>query len=81
LSILSPFSVHVTDQVLAVLAEAWPLPVPTGEIEDRTGYGPRHGQVAYRMLQRLARLGEVEKIVMPDVKSRYWRLAKEVPGA
>ena len=75
MSALSPRSVHVTDQILAVLAEEWPLPVPTGVIEARTGYGVRYGQLTYRLLQRLARRGEVEKITVPDMRSRYWRLA------
>ena len=75
---LSPRSVHVTDQILAVLAGEYPLPVPTREVEERTGYGIRYGQLTYRLLQRLARRGEVEKITVPDMKSRYWRLA--APG-
>ena len=74
MSALSPRSVHVTDQILAVLAEEWLLPVPTGVIEARTGYGVRYGQLTYRLLQRLARRGEVEKITVPDMRSRYWRL-------
>jgi len=64
----------VTDQILAVLREA-AEPVPTGEIEDRTGCGIRYGQLCYRMLRRLERLGQVEKIELRDMKSRYWRLA------
>jgi hypothetical protein len=74
-SALSPRSVHVTDQILAVLAGEWPLPVPTGVIQERTGYAARYGQLTYRMLQRLARRGEAEKITLPDMRSRYWRLA------
>ena len=73
---LSSLSVHVTDQITAVLRDAWPLPLSTGEIEKRTGYGIRYGQLTYRMLQRMARAGDAEKITMPDMKSRYWRLAR-----
>jgi hypothetical protein len=72
---LSPRSVHVTDQILAVLASEYPLPVSTREIEERTGYGSSYGQLTYRMLTRLARRGEAEKITVADMKSRYWRLA------
>jgi hypothetical protein len=44
---LSPFKVHVADQVLAALAEAAPMPLSTPALQDRTGYGPRHGQLVY----------------------------------
>ena len=83
MSAISLRSVRVTDQILAVLAEEWPLPVPTGVIEEHTGYGARYGQLTYRMLQRLARRGEVEKFTLPDMRSRYWRLAgaPQVRGA
>lgn len=77
---LSPLSIACTDAVLAVLAQEYPLPVPTGEVEKRTGYGARYGQLTYRMLQRLARRGEVEKIAVPDMMSRYWRLAAKPAG-
>lgn len=73
---LSPLSLHVTDQITAVLRDAWPLPLSTGEIERRTGYGIRYGQLTYRMLQRLASRGDAEKVTLPDMKSRYWRLAR-----
>jgi hypothetical protein len=73
-SALSPRSVHVTDQILAVLAEEWPLPVPTGVIKERTGYGARYGQLTYRMLQRLARRGRGRE----DNPARH---AKPVLGA
>ena len=70
---LSPFRVHVADQVLAALAEAAPMPLSTPAIQDRTGYGVRHGQLVYQMLTRLAVAGEVEKISTPGVKPVYWR--------
>jgi hypothetical protein len=70
---LSPFKVHVADQVLAALAEAAPMPLSTPAIQDRTGYGPRHGQLVYTVLTRLAASGEVEKITTPGVKPVYWR--------
>ena len=41
LLVSAPFRVHVTDQVLAALAEAAPMPLSTREIQDRTGYGVR----------------------------------------
>jgi hypothetical protein len=70
---LSPFKVHVADQVLAALAEAAPMPLSTPALQDRTGYGPRHGQLVYTVLTRLAASGEVEKITTPGVKPVYWR--------
>jgi hypothetical protein len=72
---LSARSADVTDQVLAVLAAAYPFPVSSRTVEERTGYGPGHGQVADRMLNRLAQRGEVEKFAFSDDSSRYWRLA------
>jgi len=70
---LSPFRVHVADQVLAALAEAAPMPLSTPAIQDRTGYGVRYGQLVYQLLTRLAAAGEVEKISTPGVKPVYWR--------
>ncbi len=68
-----PFKVHVADQVLAALAEAAPMPLSTPALQNRTGYGPRHGQLVYQLLTRLAAAGEVEKITTPGVKPVYWR--------
>ena len=70
---LDPFKTHVADQVLAALAEAAPMPLSTPVLQDRTGYGPRHGQLVYTVLTRLAASGEVEKITTPGVKPVYWR--------
>lgn len=75
---LAPLSVAVTGQILAVLATEYPLPVSTREVEKRTGYGARYGQLTYLMLQRLARRGEVEKVTLPEMRCRYWRL---MPGS
>ena len=72
---LSPRGVHVTDQILAVLAAGYPLLVSARTIEERTGYGPRYGQLTYRMLARLARRGEAGKVTVPDMRCRYRRLA------
>ena len=68
-----PFKVHVANQVLAALAEAAPMPLSTPAVEDRTGYGRRHGQLVYTVLTRLAASGDVEKIATPGVKPVYWR--------
>jgi hypothetical protein len=68
-----PFKTHVADQVLAALAETAPLPLSTPDIEKRTGYGRRHGQLVYTVLTRLAASGDVEKIATPGVKPVYWR--------
>ena len=63
----------VTAKILQVLADAG-RPLSTGEIEEATGYGIVHGQLCYRMLCRLARLGALTKITLPDLRSRYWQL-------
>lgn len=70
---LAPFKVHVADQVMAALAESAPMPLSTPALQGRTGYGPRHGQLVYQMLTRLAACGEVEKISTSGVKPVYWR--------
>ncbi len=70
---LDPFKVHVADQVLAALAEAAPMLLSTPALQDRTGYGPRYGQLVYTVLGQLAKAGEVEKITAPGVKPVYWR--------
>jgi hypothetical protein len=70
---LSPFRVHVTDQVLAALAEAAPMPLSTPQIQDRTGYGVRYGQLVYTVLTRLHKAGQVERSAAPGVKPVYWR--------
>jgi hypothetical protein len=67
-----PFRVHVADQVMAALAEAG-TPLSTPAIEDKTGYGRRHGQLVYQVLTRLAVCGEVEKIAAPGTKPVFWR--------
>jgi hypothetical protein len=73
-----PFRVHVADQVLGALAEA-ETPLSTPALQDRTGYGMRHGQLVYTVLARLAASGDVEKISTPGVKPVYWRrLAPQV---
>ena len=73
-----PFKVHVADQVLAVLAEAAPMPLSTPQVQDRTGYGVRHGQLVWQVLTRLAAAGQVEKVTA-RAKPCYWRtLATQV---
>jgi hypothetical protein len=67
-----PFRTHVADQVLAALAEAG-TPLPTPALQERTGYGPRYGQLVYQVLTRLAADGEVEKVSAPGTRPVYWR--------
>jgi len=71
----SSFRVHVADQVLAVLAEAAPMPLSTPQIQDRTGYSLRagYGALVYQVLTRLAAAGQVERSAAPGVKPVYWR--------
>ena len=77
---LSPLRAEATGRIRAVLADAYPLPLSTGQVEERTGYGARYGQLAYRMLQRLAARHEAEKIHLPDARSCYWRMWPQDPG-
>ena len=69
----SSFRVHVAYQVLAMLAEAAPMPLSTPQVQDRTGYGVRYGQLVYQVLTRLAAAGQVERSATPGVKPVYWR--------
>jgi hypothetical protein len=73
MTLRSPRSIRADALVRAALAAAWPLPVPTGTVEERVGM-PRD-PVVLRMLNRLAASGKAEKMTVPDVKSLYWRLA------
>jgi hypothetical protein len=77
---LADTGADVTAKILQVLAEA-ATPLPTREIEEAAGYGVRYGQLCYRMLCRLARLGALVKITLPDVRSRYCRSAAAKPHA
>ena len=54
------------------------MPLSTREIQDRTGYGVRYGQLVWQVLTRLAAAGEVEKVTA-RTKPCYWRtLATQV---
>lgn len=68
-----PFHLHVADQVLAALADADPMPLSTPQLQERTGYGTRYGQLVYQVLTRLAKSGQVERSAAPGVKPVYWR--------
>ena len=70
---LSAFRVHVTDQVLAALAEAAPEALSTTAVEARTGYGRSHGPLVYQLLARLAAAGAVDKITPPGIRPCFWR--------
>jgi hypothetical protein len=54
------------------------VPLPTRAIEERTGYGPRYGQLVYRILNQLAAAGQVEKINTRR-KPVYWRRLAPLP--
>ena len=73
MTLRSPRSLRADALVRAVLVAEWPMPVPTGEVEERVGMPG--DPVVLRMLNRLASLGKAEKLNVPDMKSRYWRLA------
>lgn len=86
MSALTARNVHLTDQILALLAEQSPLPVSTPAIHDalsppcdgwpHTACRDRHVDymAVYRILNRLARAGEVEKWSrLEDRRACYWR--------
>ena len=83
---LSPRNVALTDQILATLTGEGGLPISTGALLERISPRPRtiaerHAVVDQlvlysdfiRLLNRLARLGEVEKIKLDGMRSVYWR--------
>jgi hypothetical protein len=86
---LSPRSIAVTDQILAILAEESPLPVPTGVLWRKLSPMPAtvrerceaidSGRVVLysetlRLLNLLARRGEIEKWpASEDRRSCLWR--------
>lgn len=65
---------RLTGLVRAVLVLEWPLPVPTPVIEKRVSR--RYDPDVYRTLWRLERIGEAERITVPDTRCRYWRLGE-----
>jgi hypothetical protein len=69
---LSPANIALTDQILAALDEEGALPISTPALLDKLGLRGHHGTVL-RLLNRLARLGEVEKIELEDMRCLYWR--------
>jgi hypothetical protein len=77
MSALTARNVHLTDQVLAVLADSGPLPISTRQVTKAAGLeGAYHEAEIWRVLDRLARRGEAERIVLPDMCCRYWRIAE-----
>ena len=82
---LTTRNVALTDQILAALADEGGLPISTSALHARlsppcggwphTDCWDRHLDYAtiYRLLNRLAKRGEVEKIRLEDMRSRYWR--------
>jgi hypothetical protein len=71
---LSPFRVHVTDQILAALTEVTPRALSTTAVEARTGYGRGHGRLVHQLLTRLASAGAVDKITPPGTRPCFWRV-------
>lgn len=71
---LTPLSAAAYAEVRRVLADAYPMPLSTTEVENQSGYGIRYGQLGYRMLRRMVARGEAEQITVPDMRCRYWRL-------
>jgi hypothetical protein len=76
---LTAQNVHLTDQLLAALADEGPLPVSTSALLGKLGLRGYQNTVL-RLLNRLARLGEIEKWP-PDGDRRccYWRRLS-IPG-
>jgi hypothetical protein len=77
-------NVALADQVLAALAEEYPLPISTPALHAKLR-PPCHGYphtgcpghldytALYRQLCRLARRGEVERVEFDDMRAVYWR--------
>jgi hypothetical protein len=57
---------------MAALADAWPGPLSTPDVQTATGYGVRYGQLVYQVLIRLARDGRVRRTSTPGVSPAYW---------
>lgn len=68
-------TVAIQDQVLAVLRDEWPLPISTIQLCERVGASRYSdvGRIAYRVLNRLAKRGQVERIRLDGHYSVYWR--------
>jgi hypothetical protein len=66
------FRTHVADQLLAALATS-ELPLTTPELQKLTGYDGRFGPLAYQVLTRLARSGDVERMTPMGIKPVCWR--------
>lgn len=68
--LLDRLNAHYPEPTLRDLLDA----ADSGEL---SGDGPRPLRVSHadllRVLNRLAKRGEVEKIAVPDVRCRYWR--------
>jgi hypothetical protein len=78
---LTARNVHLTDQTLAALAES-PLPMSTREVARKVGItNVAREQEAWRVLDRLARQGLVERIRLPEATCRYWRYVGGAPNA
>lgn len=61
--------------VLDLLRCEEPLPISTNQIADVLGLSPFHRSVyLWRILDKLARHGDVERLVLPEFRCRYWRL-------
>jgi hypothetical protein len=69
---LTARNVHLTDQILAVLAAEGALPISTSALVAKLGELPYHA-VVLRLLNRLARRGEVEKLELDGMRCLYWR--------
>jgi len=66
---------HLADQVLAVLRDSGPLPISTVQVTRALGLDGGYAQAEiWRVLTRLAKRGEAEKITLPDMRCRYWRI-------
>lgn len=75
MAVLTARNVHLTDQALAALAES-PLPMSTREVARAVGItNVAREQQVWRVLDRLARQGLVERIRLPEAACRYWRFA------
>ena len=71
-------NIHITDQLLAALADEAPLPVSTSALLGKLGLRG-YDNTVNRLLNRLAKRGQIEKWgPMGDIRCCYWRSLGEV---
>jgi hypothetical protein len=70
---MTPFHVHLADQVQAALAAAHPRALSAAQIQVEVAYGMRYLKTIRVLLAELAADGAVEKITPPGTRPAFWR--------